>query len=177
VLFSLSSLSSVLPFSSGVSCTMNPTYSNHQYEDSHSQNHRSRTNSGASTTQGLFQSLKLVESPVEALDTTSYPSSRPKSSQGLDSPAYISSSQTVSPAFLPAPSSHSQSSFPHISDSALDADWFDTSHAQAPGVTLFRLEPAPRYSRPGPTSSPSSRTTQPASMRCVRLVTLSSRRM
>lgn len=145
---------------------MHSSYADYQDGDIHSQTHRSRTNSGVSTTEGLFQSLKLVESPANTFDTASYPSSRPPSSQRLSTP-YISSGLPTSPAFLPASSSHLQLSLPPTSDSLLDSDWFNTPHATTLGAPFFRIEPASSYSGPRTTSSPSPRTTQSASMRCV----------
>lgn len=162
-----SSAASILPSCPAVSCTMASTSLDHQCGDSRSQTHRSRTNSGVSTTEGLLRSLTLVESPVDTFDATSYPSSRPQSSHGLASPAYISTVPPTLSTTLSTSASHPQSSFALISDLALDEDWFDTPQARTQGTPLLRIEPAPDHSEPAPSSSQSPSTSQPASMRCV----------
>lgn len=106
---------------------------------------RSRTNSGVSTTEGLFRSLELVDSPPTsyASSSTSIPSS---SHLALDS--FARSHLT-----LPA-------------EGNLDADWFDTPQTAAQGTPLLRVDPAESYSRLTPSSSPTSNP-QSSTMRFV----------
>jgi hypothetical protein len=149
---------------------MDSTYPVYQYEESHSQTHRSRTSSSVSTTEGLFQSLKLVEAPVDTSGATSYLGSRLQASQGPASSIYITSAIPTTPALLPTSSSQPHSPFPLISDSVPDADWFHTLHATtetAPttGAPLLRVESSPGHSQHRTSSTASPRTTQSASMR------------
>ena len=141
-------------------------YSGRHYEESHSQRHRSRTDSGVSTTQGLLQSLNLVESTPEAFDSVSYPDSIPQSLEGAGSPIYIPSALPTPSPFLPSSSPHSLSNYPLITESVVDADWFHTSNTTAI-APLLQIESIPGYSRQRTSSTTSSRTDQPASMRFV----------
>ncbi|KAB5581084.1 hypothetical protein GE09DRAFT_1168330 [Coniochaeta sp. 2T2.1] len=147
---------------------MDSMYSDRQYEESHSQTHRSRTDSGVSTTQGLLESLNLVESPPETFDSVSYPRSTSHFSQGAGSPIYITSALPTPSTFLPTSSSQPLSTYPHISEPVLDADWFHTSNTTT-DAPLLRIESTPGYSRQRISSTPSPRTTQPASMSTVAL--------
>ncbi|KAK4154666.1 hypothetical protein C8A00DRAFT_42604 [Chaetomidium leptoderma] len=132
---------------------MDPTYSSQGFADSYSRTPRSRADSGLSTTEGLLQNLHLAEST--SFETGSYTSSRPPSSRGLASPAYLSPSLSHSPGYLSTPLPQHQISFPPLSSEAVvsDAEWFETEQSQAQGAPLLRLQPA--HDRLGaPSSSP-----------------------
>lgn len=150
---------------------MDSTYSDQLYEGVHSHTHRSRTNSGVSTTEALFHSLKLAESSADTFDPTPYNSSSPQSSHGLASPAYISPAPPTSATFLPTINSQSQSNLPRIPDSVLNASWFDTQEPSTQGTPIVRISPAITYSELTRSTSqlPNTRT---ASMRCVPLAAL-----
>jgi hypothetical protein len=123
---------------------MDPTYSSQAFDITYSQTPRSRAGSGVSTTEGLLQNLHLAETP--SFETGSYTTSRPPSSRGLASPAYLSPSLSHSPGYLSTPlSQQHQQPFPPLSSEAVvsDAEWFETEHSQqAQGAPLLRLQPA-----------------------------------
>ncbi|KAI0011280.1 hypothetical protein F4779DRAFT_615749 [Xylariaceae sp. FL0662B] len=114
-------------------------------EDSYSHTPRSRVDSVASTTGGIYQNLKLVDSP----QSLPVEQSRPSSSQGTPTVSYISSVPYHSATFLPG-----RSLFPHLPSSGdLNAEWSER-HTQSRGTPLLRLDPARDYS-----SSPIPHTT------------------
>ncbi|KAK3939121.1 hypothetical protein QBC46DRAFT_263886 [Diplogelasinospora grovesii] len=134
---------------------MDSMYSDQSLEETYSQNPRSRAgSSGVSTTEGLFQTLQLVDSPanVSSFDGASYTGSRPPSSRGLPSPAYISASLPHSASFVSA------SPYPlRLSQQVLDAEWFETQQPQTLGTPLLRVEAAPDqqlHTPPAPSSPP-----------------------
>jgi hypothetical protein len=111
--------------------------------DSYSHAPRSRTNSGVSTTEGLFRTLQLADSPATSYAGSSIPS-----------------------ASHPGLASHTRSHFPLPSEGNLDADWFDTPQPAVQGTPLLRVDSAETYSRVTPSSSPSSNP-QSSTMRYV----------
>ncbi|GAB1311398.1 hypothetical protein MFIFM68171_01608 [Madurella fahalii] len=145
---------------------MDSTYSDQRFSDTYSRNPRSRAGSGVSTTEGLLQNLQLAETP--SLETASYTSSRPPSSRGLPSPAYLSPSLSHSPGFLSTPVSQHQQQQPYssLSSEAIpDADWFETDHPRAQGAPLLRLEPA--SNQLGAPASPPLASIEPGTMSAV----------
>jgi hypothetical protein len=121
---------------------MDPTYSSQGFDDTYSHTPRSRAGSGVSTTEGLLQNLHLAEST--SFETGSYTTSRPSSSRGLASPAYLSPSLSHSPSYLSTPLTQHQTPFPHLSSEAVvsDAEWFESEQSRAQGAPLLRLQPA-----------------------------------
>ncbi|EAQ89315.1 hypothetical protein CHGG_05934 [Chaetomium globosum CBS 148.51] len=99
---------------------MDPTYSSQGFDDTYSHTPRSRAGSGVSTTEGLLQNLHLAEST--SFETGSYTTSRPSSSRGLASPAYLSPSLSHSPGYLSTPLTQHQTPFPPLSSEAVASD-------------------------------------------------------
>ncbi|KAK3394025.1 hypothetical protein B0H63DRAFT_32593 [Podospora didyma] len=151
---------------------MDSVYSDQNVDETYSQSSpRSRTGSAVSTTEGLFQTLRLAESPAHppSYDSGSYTSSRPPSSRGQASPAYISPRPSHSATFLPHPIPQHQPPFPRSSGGYLDTEWFDTDRNQAAqGTPLLRVQPAPEQSRAS-ASSPPLVSNQHATMSAVAL--------
>lgn len=133
---------------------MDPTYSSQGFDDTYSHHTRSRAGSGVSTTEGLLQNLQLAE--TTSFETASYTSSRPPSSRGLASPAYLSPSLSHSPGYLATPLSQPQQSFPPFSSDAVVShqDWFEEEQARTQGAPLLRLEPAHDQLSAPPSSPP-----------------------
>lgn len=122
---------------------MDPTYSSQGFDDTYSHIPRSRAGSGVSTTEALLQNLHLAE--TSTFETGSYTSSRPPSSRGLPSPAYLSPSLSHAPGYLSAPlSQHQQHTFPPLSseDVVTHPEWFEEEQSRSQGTPLLRLEPA-----------------------------------
>lgn len=121
---------------------MDPTYSSQGFDDTYSHTPRSRAGSGVSTTEGLLQNLHLAEST--SFETGSYTTSRPSSSRGLASPAYLSPSLSHSPGYLSTPLTQHQTPFPPLSSEAVasDAEWFESEQSQSQGAPILRLQPA-----------------------------------
>ncbi|KAK0613055.1 hypothetical protein B0T17DRAFT_657794 [Bombardia bombarda] len=127
---------------------MDSRFSNQNFDDAYSHNPRSRNSSGTSTTEGLFQSLHLAESPTNppSFETASYTSSRPPSSRGLTSSSYNTSPHIHHlPSFSPPHSSQNQRPFTRPTQAVSDADWFETDRPQAQGTPLLRVEPSPEH--------------------------------
>lgn len=150
--FSLSSPSYIHTYApSPKQSKMDSAYSTPAFDDTYSRTPRSRAGSGVSTTEGLLRSLQLAE--TTAFETGSYTSSRPPSSRGLASPAYLSQRLSQSPNYLAsAPHSHLQQAFPPLLSE--DAQWFDAEHSRAQGAPLLRLEPAHDQLGAAPSSPP-----------------------
>ncbi len=150
--FSLSSPSYIHTYApSPKQSKMDSAYSTPAFDDTYSRTPRSRAGSGVSTTEGLLRSLQLAE--TTAFETGSYTSSRPPSSRGLASPAYLSQRLSQSPNYLAsAPHSHLQQPFPPLLSE--DAQWFDAEHSRAQGAPLLRLEPAHDQLGAAPSSPP-----------------------
>ncbi|KAK4251146.1 hypothetical protein C7999DRAFT_28174 [Corynascus novoguineensis] len=131
---------------------MDPTYISQGFDDACSHTPRSRAGSGVSTTEGLLQNLQLAE--TTSLETGYYTTSRPQSSQGLASPAYLSPSLSHSPGYLSTSFTQHQTPFPSLpSDpAASDPEWFKTEQIQAQGAPLLRIQPA--QDQPGESASP-----------------------
>lgn len=149
---------------------MDSTYLDHMYEQDYSQTHRSRSESGVSTTEALFHSLKLAESQGDTLDSNPY-TSRPQSSEGLDlaSRAHIRPGPPTSRSFLSTPSIHrsySQSNLSRISEPILSTSW-SASQPHYPIQGAPQLHISPPTSFPELRRSASSSNTQTASMRCA----------
>lgn len=135
---------------------MDPTYSNRGFDDTYSHIPRSRAGSGVSTTEALLQNLHLAE--TSTFETGSYTSSRPPSSRGLASPAYLSPSlsHTHTPGYLSTPLSQHQQSFPTLSseEAIQHPEWFEEEQSRGQGTPLLRLEPAHDQLGVSPSSPP-----------------------
>jgi hypothetical protein len=121
---------------------MDPTYSSQSFDDTYSHIPRSRAGSGVSTTEALLQNLHLAE--TSTFETGSYTTSRPASSRGLASPAYLSPSLSHAPGYLSTPLSQHQQSFPPLSseEAIQHPEWFEEEQLRGQGTPLLRLEPA-----------------------------------
>ncbi|KAL2173340.1 uncharacterized protein P884DRAFT_212165 [Thermothelomyces heterothallicus CBS 202.75] len=120
---------------------MDSTCTSQSFDDSCSRTPRSRAGSGVLTTEGLLQNLHLAE--TTSLETASYITSRPPSSQGLASPAYLSPNLSHSPGYLPSLTQHQTSFSPLPSEAAASGqEWFETEQPQVQGAPLLRLQPA-----------------------------------
>lgn len=143
--------------------------------ESRSQTHRSRTGSPVSSTEGLFQSLELVEARPETSDSTSYPGSRLQASDGTDASIYNIYAAPTAPAFSAISSPNRHLALPPTLDSVPDARWFrppqqpeTTASATAPtGAPFLRSQSAPRYAELRTPSTQSPSTSQRATMRYV----------
>lgn len=131
---------------------MDSTYPNHGFDDTYSRTPRSRAGSGVSTTEGLLQNLHLAETP--SFETGSYTSSRPPSSAGLASPAYLGPSLSHSSGYLSTPISQHTQPFPSLPSERVvsGSGWFEED-SRARGAPLLRLEPASDHLG-APSSSP-----------------------
>ncbi|KAM7221619.1 hypothetical protein V8F06_003010 [Rhypophila decipiens] len=130
---------------------MDPRYSARGMEDVYSQNpNRSRASSSTSTTEALFHSLHIAESPphITPFETATYPGS------GRISPA----------RYLSTPTPHNQPAY----RPDLDQEWFDTERRQIQGTPLLRVEPAPDQLET-PASSPPLRSVESETMSTVAL--------
>lgn len=151
---------------------MDPTYPDDQFEESHSQTHRSGTGSGVPTTEGLFQLLNLVEAPPETSGATSYPSSRLEASKGEDASVYTTSAVPTAAVFSSTSSSHPYLPLTPVPDSVPDARWFQPSQpatAATPPirVPIPRTESVPSQPQHQRSSTTSPCTSQRAIMRYV----------
>lgn len=150
---------------------MEPTYPAQGHGSTYSRDARSRSGSGVSTTEGLLQDLRLAE--VSLFETGSYASSRPPSSQGLASPAYLSPGLSHTPgSHLPTPLSqhHHQQPFPPFpSDASVShTEWFQGEQTRAQATPLLRIQPAHNQFGP-PTSSPPVPSIEADTMRYLQL--------
>ncbi|KAK3366946.1 hypothetical protein B0T24DRAFT_682115 [Lasiosphaeria ovina] len=151
---------------------MDPMYQDEGFSETYSHNPRSRTSSttAVSTTEGLFQGLRLAESPAytpSTFDSSSYTTSRPPSSRELASPPYLSPSLPHSAAYLPTPASQHQPHYQRLAEGVLDAEWFEADRPQ--GTPLLRVEHAPRHAEPSASSPPPLSTIEPGTMSTVAL--------
>ncbi|KAL2199551.1 hypothetical protein P885DRAFT_30243 [Corynascus similis CBS 632.67] len=99
---------------------MDPIYISQGFDDACSHTPRSRAGSGVSTTESLLQNLQLAE--TTSLETGSYTTSRPQSSQGLASPAYLSPSLSHSPGYLSTSFTQHQTPFPSLPSNPATSD-------------------------------------------------------
>jgi len=131
---------------------MDPIYISQGFDDACSHTPRSRAGSGVSTTEGLLQNLQLAE--TTSLETGSYTTSRPQSSQGLASPAYLSPSLSHSPGYFSTSFTQHQTPFPSLpsNPATSDPEWFKTEQVQAQGAPLLRIQPAQDH-QPGESAS------------------------
>ncbi|KAL8303512.1 hypothetical protein RB600_007119 [Gaeumannomyces tritici] len=136
------------------------------FEDSRSLTTRSRASSGVSSTQSLFNDLQLVaSSPGSSLEPSLSTLSRRLAARSpYDNPVAAHQGLVRNPV-----SQSTTSTFPHLPEVLLSADWFnvDTSAPPTQDPPLLRVDSVEDCSQPPRTASSSIPTPQSANMSAV----------